>query len=123
MSSNRLTYDDCSYKQSLRQSVGPLSYTLDASRYEHENKCRMELGIVGGTNVSHNKGNLIDIENELRGQVFPVTNCNSYKYDPRVQSNKEYIKCSKHKPINEEKVHLKSCQMVSYPSVPRAPKF
>ena len=123
MSSNRLTYDDCSYKQSLKQSVSPLSHTLDPARYEHKNKCRMELGIIAGTNVSHNKANLVDIENELRGQVFPATNCNAYKYDPRTKGGKEYIKCSKNISISDEKVHLKSCQMFSYPSVPRAPKF
>ena len=123
MSSNRLSYDDCSYKQALKQSVSPINYTLDPMRYEHENKCRIELGIIGGPQVSHNKANLIDVENELRGQTYPATKCSSYKYNPNSKGSKEYIKCSKHKPISEEKVHLKSCQLFSYPQVPRAPKF
>ena len=123
MSSNRLTYDDCSYKQALKQSVSPLQYTLDPIRYEHENKCRMELGIVGGPQVSHNKANLIDVENELRGQTFPATKCSSHKYNPNSKGNKEYIKCTKYTPVSDEKVHLKSCQLFSYPQVPRAPKF
>lgn len=123
MSSNRLSYDDCSYKASLKQSVSPVNYTLDSSMYEHENKCRMELGIIGGTNVSHNKSALVDIENELRGQVFPATRCPEFKYDPTKPGNKEYIKCSSHKPISDSKEHLKSCQMFSFPSVPRSKQF
>lgn len=123
MSSNRLSYDDCSYKQSLKQSVSPINHMLDPIRFEHVNKCRMELGIVGGTNVSHNKSNLVDVENELRGQTFPSTKCSAHKYNPYNKGNKEYIKCTSHKPISEDKVHLKSCQMFSYNSVPRPPKM
>lgn len=123
MSSNRLSYDDCSYKQSLRQSVSPLNHMMDPIRYNHTNKCRMELGIVGGTNVSHNKSNLVDVENELRGQNYPSTKCSNFKYNPNEKGNKDYIKCkSSYKPISDEKVHLKSCQLFSYPSVPRSPK-
>ena len=66
MSSNRLIYDTCAYKHELTQSVGPLEYVLNPMKYENCNKCRMELGLVGGTAVSHVKGNLVDlIEDEL----------------------------------------------------------
>jgi len=119
MSSNRLSYDDCSYKQSLKQSVSPINYTLDPIKFNHNNKCRNELGLVGGTNVSHNKTNLVDIENELRGQTFPATKCSQFKYNPNNNGNKEYLKCTQHKPISTEKVHLKACQMFDYKSVPR----
>ena len=47
MSSNRISYDSCSYKQSLNQSVAPVNFTLDPIKYEHCNKCRIELGVVG----------------------------------------------------------------------------
>ena len=69
MSSNRLIYDTCAYKKTLDESVGPLSYLLNPIKYENCNKCRMELGIVGGSNVSHIRGNLVDLENDLRGQT------------------------------------------------------
>ena len=55
MSSNRLIYDTCAYKKELDQSVGPLSYVLNPIKYENCNKCRMELGIVGGSQVSQIK--------------------------------------------------------------------
>lgn len=124
MSSNRLSYDKCSYKQNLEQSVSPINYMLDPMRYEHSNKCRMELGLVGGTNVSHIKGNLVDLENDLRGQNRPVTNCSMYKYTPSDDGflqGKEYIKCVDHPKIDTTMLHLPSCQMIDYGSVPRPP--
>ena len=55
MSSNRLIYDTCAYKHELTQSVGPLEYVFNPMKYENCNKCRMELGLVGGSSVSHVK--------------------------------------------------------------------
>ena len=69
MSSNRLKFDTCAYKKNLDQSVGPLSYVLNPMKYENCNKCRMELGIVGGNNVSQIKGNLVDLENDLSTEI------------------------------------------------------
>ena len=80
MSSNRLIYDTCAYKHELSQSVGPLQYILNPMKYENCNKCRMELGIVGGTAVSHIKGNLVDLETDLRGQTRRTTKCPSKLY-------------------------------------------
>ena len=70
MSSNRLSYDTCEYKQRLNESVGPLAYMLNPMRYENCNKCRMELGVIGGTGVSHIKGNLVDLETDLKNDVI-----------------------------------------------------
>ena len=39
-------------------------------------------GLVGGTNVSHIKGNLVDLENDLRGQTRSNTKCPARKYAP-----------------------------------------
>ena len=56
MSSNRLMYDTCEYQTRLNENGGTLEYMLNPMRNENCNKCRMELGTVGGTNVSHIKG-------------------------------------------------------------------
>ena len=64
MSSNRLMYDTCEYQTRLNESTGPLAYNLDPVRYENCNKCRMDLGVIGGTAVSHIRGNLVDLETE-----------------------------------------------------------
>lgn len=121
---NRLTYDSCAYVQALNQSVSPLDYVLDTTRFEHCNKCRPELGIVGGTAVSHVRGNMVDLENDLRGQNRPNTHCPQYKYLPRgdgTVQGKENIKPVCHPKVDTTAVHLKPCQFVDYPAVPRAP--
>ena len=123
MSTNRLSYDECSYKQALSQSVSPLNYTLDPIKYERNDKCRMELGTVGGTDVSHIRGNLVDLENDLRGQRHPVTKCSMYKYKPSTDGylrSEEYIKPVEHPPIDTTLDHLNSCQMHEYAPVPTA---
>lgn len=121
MSSNRLTYDKCAYKQSLQQSVSPIEYSMDPIKFEHCRKCRMELGIVGGTSVSHISGNLIDLENDLRGQTRPYSKCPEYDYMPR-DDNKlqgiEYIKPVVHPVIDTSMRHLPACQMIDYEEVP-----
>jgi hypothetical protein len=126
MSANRLSYDPCSYKQSLYQSVAPVNYTLDPIKYEHSEKCRMELGIVGGTNVSHITGNLVDLENNLRGQTYPSTKCSDYKFQPEKNNKivaKEYIKPVEHPVLDTRMKHLDSCQMFDYAPVPKEPQM
>lgn len=122
MSSNRLMYDTCEYKQRLQESVSSIDFLLDPVKYEHDNRCRMELGLVGGTNVSHVKGNLVDLENDLRGQNRPATNCAEYKFipseEPYVQG-KEYIKPVNHPKVDTTMQHLPTCQMIDYKSIPR----
>lgn len=123
---NRLIYDSCSYNTELQQSVAPLSYILDPVRFENCQKCRPELGVVGGTAVSHINGNLVDLENDLRGQTRPVTKCPSYKYTPpqgNLLQSKEYIKPVVHPDIDISMKHLRPCQMQQYPSVPANPPF
>ena len=124
MSMSRLLYDSCAYNTEVQQSTASLSYILDPIRYENCNKCRMELGIVGGTAVSHINGNLVDLENDLRGQNRPNTHCPSYKYLPPTGNSlqgKEYIKPVQHPAINTSMSHLAPCQMIHYGSVPVAP--
>ena len=48
--------------------------------YENANKCRIDLGVVGGSNVSHIKGNLVDLETDLRGQTRRTTKCPTRLY-------------------------------------------
>lgn len=122
---NRQIYDQCSYNTELRQSTAPLSYVLDVSKYQRCDTCRPELGIVGGTAVSHINGNLVDLENDLRGQTRPATKCPAYKYLPptgNLLQSKEYIKPVQHPDINTSMKHLRPCQMQQYASVPANPQ-
>lgn len=132
MSSNRLKFDTCAYKKTLDQSVSPLSYVLNPIKYENCNKCRMELGIVGGNNVSQIKGNLVDLECDLRGQTRAASLCPDKHYQPNCcdaigdECQPKNIKiagsaCEQGKVINTELVHLPSCQMIRYKPVPLPP--
>lgn len=125
MSMNRLRYDTCAYSQALSQSVSPIEFILDPIKYEHCQKCRMELGVVGGTAVSHIQGNLVDLENDLRGQNRPNTHCPCYKHIPTngpIQG-KEYIKPVQHPAIDTRMQHLRPCQMINYGPVPLEPQM
>jgi hypothetical protein len=125
MSSNRLTYDKCAYKQDLLQSVAPVDYQLDPIKYENCKKCRMELGIVSGTAISHISGNLVDLESDLRGQTRTISRCPQYDYAPSKDNMirmQHYIKCDQTPDIDTTMKHLPSCQMIDYAEVPMAPQ-
>ena len=125
MSSNRLRYDTCAYETELSQSVDYLSYILDPNRYYRCSPCRMELGVVGGNNVSQVKGNLVDLENDLRGQTRLNTNCPAKK-NTFIKKKNNKIKipgefCKSEVNIDANKIHLPPCQMIRYEPVPLPP--
>lgn len=118
MSSNRLIYDTCAYNKTLNESVGPLSYVLNPMKYENCNKCRNELGLVGGTAVSNIRGNIVDLENDLFGITRVASGCPSYKYHP--SANNTIVtrsSCGKQRIIDTRMHHLPSCQMINYRKV------
>jgi hypothetical protein len=114
MSSNRLMYDTSAYKLRINDSTTPLAYHLNPMKYENCKKCRSELGLLGGPAVSQIKGNLVDLENELRGQTRLNSQCPKTRYHP---SNKLYTKqtdLNQATEIDTELLHLPSCQMIRY---------
>lgn len=120
---NRLTYDTCAYSKAIGESVAPLDYMLDPVKFEHCDRCRVELGLVGGTAVSHINGNMVDLENDLRGANRPNTHCPSYKFLPppagsHVVQGKEYVKPVCHPAVDTTPQHMRACQFTSYPAVP-----
>lgn len=120
MSFNRTIYDTCSYKQNLQESVSTLSYILSPYRYEHKDKCRHVLGLIGGTNVSHITGNMVDLDSELRGQTRYINKCGDNMYIP---SDDGIIKNDKTPPIDTKALHLPSCQNIMYRSIPLPEKM
>ena len=132
MSSNRLMYDECEYKTRINESVGPLEYMLNPAKYENCNKCRMELGVIGGTAVSHIKGNLVDLETELRGQTRLASKCPEllYQMPCPVKGTNDCQPSNiviRGNPSNQGRVidtqlqHLPSCQMFRYKPVSLPP--
>ena len=91
-------------------------------KYENCQKCRHEFGLLGGPAVSHIKGNLVDLENDLRGATRTASNCPDNKYKPG--SNVLHLKgnaCNKPRTVDLTKVHLAPCQMIRYPATPLPP--
>lgn len=122
---NKLIYDACAYEKSLGESVAPMDYMLDITAHEHRDKCRIELGLVGGTAVSHVRGSMVDLENDLRGANRPGTKCPAFKFLPSTGNyvqGKEYIKPVCHPRVDTSvSSHLKSCKFVEYPPMPTHP--
>lgn len=125
---NRLSYDPCAYTQTIAQSVSPLSYMLDPIKYEHCDKCRVELGVVGGTAVSHINGNMVDLENNLMGIDRPGTMCSAFKYQPGTPGQPIQGTCGapcykteSYPKVDTSAIHLPSCQFQSFPAIPMPP--
>ena len=133
MSSNRLMYDTCEYQTRLNENVGTLEYMLNPMRNENCNKCRMELGTVGGTNVSHVKGNLVDLETDLFGITRKASLCPVKKFSSACAKGNmancqpENIvingeNCGQKTVIDTTPLHLRSCNMIKYKPTPMPPK-
>ena len=134
MSFNRLQYDNCAYTHQLHESVGTLAYVLDPSKFENCNKCRMELGIIGGTNVSHIQGNLVDLETDLRGTTRLASKCPTKKYlnpcpngdmttcqPSRITLKGTPANTMNDRVLNTSMEHLQPCQMIRYRNTPNEP--
>ena len=115
MSFNNLIYDTCAYQKNLKQSTGIGNYFLYPGKYNHCKKCRMELGIVGGNAVSIYKGNLVDLESDLKGQTRASSLCPSHKYQPRCKQPCDSGLPSGPIDCNDELLHQPACQMIYYP--------
>lgn len=117
MSYNRTMYDPCAYEKQLNESTSVLSWNLDPNKFYNCNDRRIEFGIVGGNNVSRTKGNLVDLESELRNQTRLYSHCPSRKYIPPCNTSfvsKDGLPCGSVASRNENLSHLKSCNMIDY---------
>ena len=125
MSWNRLSADTCSYKNELAQSVGSLGWVLDESRFTNNNNSRIEFGIVAGNDVSIIRGNLTDLESELKGQTRLQSKCATLQYlNPCPQGSMNSCQPSqiviRGNPSNTGRIidttplHLRSSQMFRY---------
>ena len=112
MSFNRLRYDDCNYRNDSNENRSILNYIIDPRKYDNPNKCRNEVGLVGGNEVSTVRGNIIDTESELRGITRNLSKCATSSVKPL--DNSYIILNDKTMPIDTRKLHLQSCQMIDY---------
>lgn len=83
------------------------------------NPQRHILGIVGGNDVSLIKGNMVDLESDLRGINIPNTFCPWRQYQPPPKDQKEIVRDNRKidLKIDIQKAHLPVYQMWAYPAV------
>ncbi len=119
-----------------QQSENMFAYTQIPVKFEHPNKCRNALGLVGGSEVSNISGNLVDLESDLLGITRVQSKCISRQYIPacplggpgcpdvppsfsiRDKSTGEV------RTVNTAPRNLPTCQFATYPGVgmPKAVK-
>jgi hypothetical protein len=66
----------------FEKSENPQTYVETPFAYVHEKPARHMLGLVGGNEVSLPKGNMVDVESDLRRLNFPLTQCPAREYQP-----------------------------------------
>ena len=96
----------------------PQHYDDLTSQYVNPRPQRHILGIVGGNEASLIKGNMVDLESDLRGITIPITFAPWRQYQPP-QQKKEIIRdnVKTSLTINIQKAHLPAYQMIGYPAV------
>jgi len=126
MAFTRQLDDPCAVKKRTEEATGILSYLMDPNKYYNCNPCRIELGTVGGNNVSLYDGNMVDLESDLSGRTRANTHCPSGHYLPGtviqgVDVNKctpacsvDGLPCGNAKCRKEKLVHLPECSLVHY---------
>jgi hypothetical protein len=96
----------------------PQHYDDLTSQYVNPRPQRHILGIVGGNEVSLIKGNMVDLESDLRGITIPNTFAPWRQYQPPQQKKeivRDNVKTSLS--IDIQKAHLPAYQMIGYPAV------
>lgn len=88
MSFCRLNWDNCTYKQDLKQSIGTADYMFGTPRVEchacfsTDPSIRMSSVVPISTGIS-TCSNQIDVDSELKLITRPATNCPTGKYVPK----------------------------------------
>jgi hypothetical protein len=128
MAFSRLSYDNCSYKSEILQSVGTLSYVLSPEKFVNPNPTRIAFGILGGNDTSIVAGNMVDVESDLYGITRQQSKCPSLKFLNEC-SGKDFGSCQpkqiviRGNPSNQGRIvdttplHLRESQMFRYTPV------
>ena len=94
----------------------PEHYDYLTSQFVNPVPQRHILGIVGGNDVSLIKGNLVDLESDLRGINIPNTFAPWRQYQPPQDNEIVRDNTKGSVKINVEKAHLPTYQMWAYPA-------
>jgi len=97
----------------------PQHYNYLTSQFTHPTPRRHMLGMVGGNDVTIIKGNMVDLESDLRRINIPNTFAPWRQYQPPQRGDKEIVRnnVKTQQKINIQKDHLPVYQMIAYPAV------
>ena len=112
-----------------QQSRGVFAYTQIQDKFEHPQKCRNALGLVGGTEVSNISGNMVDLESDLLGITRVQSKCIARQYAPACPLGGPGCpdtppsfsfrdkSTGAERTVNTEPHDLPTCQYATYPGV------
>jgi hypothetical protein len=97
----------------------PQHYTYLTSQFVNPTPQRHILGLVGGNEASLIKGNMVDLESDLRGINIPNTFCPWKQYQPPPKNQAEIVRDNTKisLTIDVQKANLPAYQMIAYPAV------
>ena len=97
----------------------PQHYVYLTSQFVNPNPKRHILGLVGGNEASLIKGNMVDLESDLRGINIPNTFCPWKQYQPPPKHQTEIVRDNTKisLKIDVQKANLPAYQMIAYPAV------
>jgi hypothetical protein len=98
----------------------PQAYDYVVTSYIHPLPQRHILGLVGGNEASLVKGNIVDLESDLRRLNIPNTFCPWRQYQPPVQGDAQIVRknVKANETIDIRPQHLPTYQMWAYPGMP-----
>jgi len=77
MSFNRLTYDNCAYAKTLKESTSSLEWMLYRGKFENQKQCP-----EGKFTNNLEFGSKTDVESDLLGVIRQDSKCPEKKFDP-----------------------------------------
>lgn len=89
------------------------------TQYVHSTPQRHLLGVVGGNEVSLIRGNMVDLESDLRRIHLPLTFAPWRQYQPPAKDQTEIVRenVKQTVKIDVTPMHLPVYQMIAYPAV------
>jgi hypothetical protein len=102
------------------QTENQQTYTYQVTQRINPTPQRHILGLVGGNEVSLIKGNMVDLESDLRGINIPNTFCPQRQYQPPTPTATTIERANRktQQSIDIRSQHLPTYQMWAYPGMP-----
>lgn len=126
MSFARIRYDCSAFRQDLAQSTAGLARLAEPIAFEHVRPCTVDFGILGGNTVTRIAGDLVDLENDLRGVTRPrASSCHQALLYKPLQPGEPIVARDVYRPcippIDVTGLPLPTCQLIDFGERTRFP--